>query len=230
MPVDLLHPLVADGAGRDDEGGAGGDGLHGHQAVRAVEGRGVQALLLVVDALGVLPQLAVHALHAGLVVHDAQLAADALEAIVGGVEGHHGRSGGVLSLLRWTLRWQVCGVAVIVRGTQRVARLFRSGLGARVPRLLRFSVLLRLSVRPGRERVVALGEGALQSRFRFVFGSPVRRFPRRALCVLAILAEGKEESRHRTLIKNNNNKPRTLFVAFHVKSEALYSYKLGRRC
>ena len=62
MAVDLLHPLVADGAGRDDEGGAGGHGRHGHQAVWAVERRGVQALLLVVDTVGVLPQQAVQAL------------------------------------------------------------------------------------------------------------------------------------------------------------------------
>lgn len=99
MPVDLLHPLVADGAGRDDEGGAGGDGLHGDQAVGAVEGRGLQALLLVVDTVCVLPQLAVHTLDASLVVDDAQLTADTLKAIVGGVERDHRRSGGGLSLL-----------------------------------------------------------------------------------------------------------------------------------
>lgn len=171
MPLDLLHPLVADGAGRDDEGGAGGDGLHGHQTVRAVEGRGLQALLLVVDALGVLPQLAVHTLDAGLVVDDAQLAADALKAIVGGVERRHRRPGWVLSLLLRRCCWRV-----VLR---------------RVPTLLRFTVLLCLAVGPGRYRVVALRQGALQSRFRFVFGSSVRRFPRRALCVLASLAEGE---------------------------------------
>lgn len=62
MATDLLHPLVTDGAGRDNEGGAGGHGRHGHQAVRAVERRGVAALLLVVDTVGVLPQQAVKAL------------------------------------------------------------------------------------------------------------------------------------------------------------------------
>lgn len=62
MATDLLHPLVTDGAGRDDEGGAGGHGRHGHQAVWAVERRGVPALLLVVDTVGVLPQKAVKAL------------------------------------------------------------------------------------------------------------------------------------------------------------------------
>lgn len=99
MPVDLLHPLVADGAGRDDEGGAGGDGLHGDQAVGAVERRGLQALLLVVDTVCVLPQLAVHTLDASLVVDDAQFTADTLKAIVGGVERDHRCSGGGLSLL-----------------------------------------------------------------------------------------------------------------------------------
>ncbi|TNN78275.1 hypothetical protein EYF80_011515 [Liparis tanakae] len=94
VPVDLLHPLVADGAGRDDEGGAGGDGLHGDEAVGAVERRGPPALFPVVHAVGVLPQLAVHALDAGLVVQEAQLATDALKAVVRAAERDRGPSGG----------------------------------------------------------------------------------------------------------------------------------------
>lgn len=93
MSVDLLHPLMADGAGGDDEGGPGGDGLHSDQAVRAVERCGVQTLFFVVDTLCVLPQLAVQTLNSSLVVDETQLTTDALEAIVWSVEGEKRRSG-----------------------------------------------------------------------------------------------------------------------------------------
>lgn len=104
MPVDLLHPLVADGAGGDDKRGTGGDGFHGDEAVRAVERRGLAALFFVVDAVGVLPQLAVHTLDPSLVVNEAQLTTDALEAVVRGVERGNRRSGGGFHLLGFKLR------------------------------------------------------------------------------------------------------------------------------
>lgn len=99
MPVDLLHPLVTDGARGDDERGAGGDGFHCDQAVRAVEWRRFKAFLFVVDTVRVLPQLAVHTLDASLVVNDAKLTADALKAVVLGVERDNGCSGGGFCLL-----------------------------------------------------------------------------------------------------------------------------------
>lgn len=99
MSVDLLHPLVADGARGDDEGGASGDGFHGDQAVRAIERGSFEALLFVVYTVRMLPQLAVHTLDTGLVVDNAQLTTDALKAIVWGVERDHTRSGGGFLLL-----------------------------------------------------------------------------------------------------------------------------------
>lgn len=123
VPVDLLHPLVADGTRGDDEGGTGGDGLHGHQAVGAVERGGFKAFLFVVDAVGVLPQLAVHTLDPSLVVNDAQFTTDTLEAIVRGVERDNGCSGGGFwllrgikqrSILRWIIHsghiWVICPI------------------------------------------------------------------------------------------------------------------------
>lgn len=86
MPVDLLHPLVADGAWRNDERGARGHRLHSHQAVGAVERCGFKAFLFIVHAVGVLPQLTVQTLHTSLKVNDAQFSTNTLEAIVGGVE------------------------------------------------------------------------------------------------------------------------------------------------
>lgn len=71
MPVDLLHPLVADGARGDDEGGTGGHRFHSYQAVGAVERSRFEAFLFVVNTVCMLPQLAVHTLDAGLVVNNA---------------------------------------------------------------------------------------------------------------------------------------------------------------
>lgn len=99
MPVDLLHPLVADGARGDDEGGAGGDGLHGDQAVRAVERSRLKAFFFVVHTVCVLPQLAVHTLDASLVVNNTQFTADTLKAVIRRVERENRRSGGCFSLL-----------------------------------------------------------------------------------------------------------------------------------
>lgn len=99
MPVDLLHPLVADGARGDDEGGTGGDGLHGDQAVRAVERRSFKAFLFVVYTVCMLPQLAVHTLDASLVVNNTKFTTDALKAVVRGVERDNRCSGGGFCLL-----------------------------------------------------------------------------------------------------------------------------------
>lgn len=99
MLVDLLDPLVADGAWGNYEGGSCGHGFHGYQAVRAVERCSFKALFFIVHTVCVLPQLTVHTLDAGLVVNDAEFTTDALESVVRGVKRDDRRSGGGFRLL-----------------------------------------------------------------------------------------------------------------------------------
>lgn len=108
MPVDLLHPLMADGARGDDESGTGGDRLHGDQAVGAVEWCRFKALFFVVHTVCMLPQLAVHTLDTSLVVNNAKFATDTLKAIVRGVEGDNGGSGGGICLLMRFKQRNIC--------------------------------------------------------------------------------------------------------------------------
>lgn len=82
VPVDLIHPLVADGTGRDDQGGSRWHRLHCNEAVGAVERLNLQILLLIIHTLCMLPQVAVQALNTRLPVHVVEFTTYTLKAII----------------------------------------------------------------------------------------------------------------------------------------------------
>ena len=210
VTVDLLHPLVADGAGGDDEGGTSGHGFHGHQAVRAIEGSSVKAFLFVVNTVCVLPQLTVHTLDTGLVVHKAQLATDALEAVARSVERDQGRSGGGFCLLLWIQlrsfspffreifhpgRFMCIWLTFILRGC--CGRIHQVIVPIcfliQIPLCLCFSLLWYRTVRRAQISFI-LCERVLKSGLCLLFCSSWKHLPGRALCVFWNLMKWTDKS------------------------------------
>lgn len=86
MPVDLINPLVADRAWRDDQSCSCGNWLHCYKAMGAVKRLYLQILLFIVHTLSMLPQVAIQALYTCLIVNKTKLTTNAFKAVIRSVE------------------------------------------------------------------------------------------------------------------------------------------------